>query len=50
MVPDVGESKQPIICINVDFPLPDGPIIEMNSPESISNDTPSSARIVSPPR
>ena len=50
MVPDVGESRHPIMCIRVDLPLPDGPIMEMNSPESISNETPSSARIVSPPR
>ena len=37
MVPQVGESRQPRICINVDFPLPDGPMIEMNSPSSMSS-------------
>ena len=49
IVPCVGESRQPRICINVDLPLPDGPMIEINSPLSISSVTPSSARISSSP-
>ncbi len=30
--PEVGESSAPRICINVDFPLPEGPMIATNSP------------------
>src|SRR5947207_335439 len=46
----VGESRQPRMCMSVDLPLPDGPMMEMNSPPSMSSDTSSSARISSPPR
>ena len=38
IVPWVGESRQPRMCISVDLPLPDGPMMEMNSPSSISSD------------
>ncbi|OGK68500.1 hypothetical protein A2334_01370 [Candidatus Roizmanbacteria bacterium RIFOXYB2_FULL_38_10] len=30
--PEVGRSRAPKICIRVDLPLPDGPIIATNSP------------------
>src|SRR6185369_8495810 len=38
--PLVGVSKAPKICINVDLPEPDGPIIATNSPVSILKLTP----------
>ena len=50
LLPVVGESRQPRTCMSVDFPLPEGPMIEMNSPPSMSRSTSSSARISSPPR
>jgi len=31
-LPEVGLSKAPIIFNNVDFPLPEGPTIDTNSP------------------
>src|ERR1035437_7177962 len=34
-VPEVGLSNAPKICIKVDFPEPDGPIIATNSPSAI---------------
>src|SRR3989338_4970905 len=34
--PDVGVSRHPKICIKVDLPEPEGPIIATNSPFSIS--------------
>ncbi len=50
MLPLLGESRQPRMCMSVDLPLPEGPMIEMNSPPSMSRSTLSSARISSPPR
>ena len=38
--PDVGLSKTPIIFINVDFPEPDGPTMDTNSPSSTFKDIP----------
>ena len=39
-VPDVGTSRQPRMCMRVDFPDPEGPMIATYSPVSISKDTP----------
>src|SRR3989338_2703353 len=47
--PLVGLSRRPMICINVDLPDPDEPIMPMNSPCFISSVVLSSAlRVVSP--
>ncbi len=35
ILPDVGASRQPRMFIRVDFPDPDGPMIERNSPGSM---------------
>ena len=48
--PDVGRSRQPRMCMNVDFPEPDGPITATNSPVPISSDTPRRARTLTSPR
>ena len=37
--PDVGRSRQPRMCMNVDLPEPDGPVSATNSPASMSSDT-----------
>ena len=37
--PDVGVSRQPIMFISVDLPLPDGPSTLKNSPSSIDRFT-----------
>ena len=42
-LPEVGLSTPPSICRSVDFPLPEGPITETNSPFLTENDTPSRA-------
>src|SRR5262245_59637245 len=42
--PDVGRSRQPAMCMNVDLPEPDGPVTARNSPCSTSRFTPRSAR------
>jgi hypothetical protein len=42
-VPAVGRSRQPIRCMKVDFPDPDGPVSATNSPGSIDSETPRSA-------
>ena len=34
-LPDVGESNNAIICSNVDFPDPEGPVREIISPAFI---------------
>ena len=39
-------SKKPIMCIKVDFPLPDGPIIAKNSPSSTFKDIPNNRILV----
>ena len=41
--PAVGESRQPMMCISVDLPEPDGPVIATHSPLAISSETPPSA-------
>src|ERR1035437_5351146 len=41
--PDVGRSRQPMMCMNVDLPDPDGPVTERNSPRSTSRSTPRNA-------
>jgi hypothetical protein len=33
--PEVARSRNPKICIKVDFPEPEGPMIETNSPLAI---------------
>ena len=38
--PDVGLSRQPRMCMNVDLPEPDGPVTHTNSPDSTSTATP----------
>src|SRR5580700_3080610 len=47
--PEVGLSSPPIALKSVDFPDPEGPIIEMYSPRIMSRSTPLSARRVSSP-
>ena len=42
-LPEVGLSTPPSICSNVDFPLPEGPIIATNSPFCTLKDTLSNA-------
>ena len=49
-LPAVGVSRQPIMFMNVDLPLPDGPITATNSPCRISRSTPRTACTVSAPR
>src|SRR5215216_4906399 len=46
-VPDVGWIRSPMIRSSVDFPHPEGPIREMNSPVSIARSIPCRA-FVSP--
>src|SRR5262245_64514258 len=41
--PAVGRSRQPIKCMNVDLPEPEGPVSATNSPGSIESETPRSA-------
>ena len=41
--PEVGESRQPMMCISVDLPEPEGPVMATHSPLAISSETPSSA-------
>src|SRR5216684_1996403 len=41
--PDVGRSRQPVMCMNVDLPDPDGPVTARNSPRATSRLTPRSA-------
>jgi len=41
--PEVGVPRHPIRFRSVDFPEPEGPITEMNSPRSTWNETPASA-------
>jgi len=48
-IPDVGLSRQPIMFMQVDFPDPDGPIIERNSPCLTEKETPRSACTFSSP-
>ena len=47
--PEVGWSRQPRICIKVDFPEPDGPMIATNSPSLTRSETPRSASTVIEP-
>src|SRR5215470_20341471 len=48
-LPALGESRQPIRFISVDFPEPEGPIIATYSPFRISRSTPLSACTCSAP-
>src|SRR5437870_3629240 len=41
--PEVGRSRQPTMCMKVDFPDPDGPVTARNSPRSTSRFTPRNA-------
>src|SRR5881409_1239534 len=47
--PDVGRSRQPTMCMNVDLPDPDGPVTARNSPVCTSRLTPRSARTSTSP-
>src|SRR5437870_2905775 len=47
--PDVGRSRQPTMCMNVDLPDPDGPVTARNSPSWTSRLTPRSARTSTSP-
>src|SRR5262249_5500521 len=38
--PDVGRSRHPTMCMNVDLPDPDVPFTARNSPRGTSSDTP----------
>ena len=42
-VPELGLSSPAKMCINVDFPDPDGPITAVNFPRPTSNETPRNA-------
>src|SRR5258708_10515534 len=42
-LPEVGVSRQPRICIRVDLPEPEGPMMETNSPRPMATSTPRSA-------
>ena len=42
-VPVVGRSRVPIRCSSVDFPEPDGPTMQTNSPSFTAKLTPSNA-------
>jgi len=42
-LPDVGVSRAPRMCIKVDLPEPDGPMMATNSPFSILKLTPARA-------
>ena len=41
--PEVGRSRQPMMCMNVDLPEPDAPVTVMNSPRAMSRLMPRSA-------
>src|SRR5438309_6756613 len=47
--PDVGRSRQPTMCMNVDLPEPEGPVTARNSPRWTSRLTPRSARTSTSP-
>jgi hypothetical protein len=49
ILPFVGVSMKPKICIKVDLPEPDGPRMAMYSPRSKLRSTPSKACTVSSP-
>ena len=50
-VPDVRVSSPATLCISVDLPEPDGPMMAVKRPVANSTDTPSRARTsVSPVR
>src|SRR4051794_28015917 len=44
-----GRSRQPMMCMNVDLPDPDGPVTATNSPRYTSSDAPRSARTSTSP-
>src|SRR6267378_7047363 len=48
-LPELGESRQPIRFISVDFPEPDGPMMATYSPLRISTSTPRNACTCSAP-
>ena len=48
-MPPVGRSRQPIMFMHVDFPEPEGPIIERNSPRFTAKEMPRSAWTCSSP-
>ena len=49
-VPDVRWSSPATLCISVDLPEPDGPMIAVKRPVANSTDTPSRARTSFSPR
>lgn len=48
IIPFVGLSSNPMICMRVDFPDPEGPKIAVYSPFVISKETSSRALNISP--
>src|SRR6218665_1715088 len=49
MLPEVGESRQPINWSRVDLPEPDGPTIARSSPAYTEKSAPDGACVDSPP-
>src|SRR6218665_3959490 len=49
MLPEVGESRQPINCSRVDLPEPDGPTIARSSPAYTERSTPARPLVDSSP-
>ena len=47
--PEVGVSSPARMCMNVDFPEPDGPMIAENCPRGNSAETPRSASTTASP-
>ena len=48
-LPSVGLSSPARMCIRVDLPEPDGPMIAVRQPSSISSETPRSASTCASP-
>ncbi len=48
-MPLVGTSRQPMMCISVDLPDPDGPVIARYSPTSTRRLTPRNASTATDP-
>ena len=49
VLPRLGRSRQPRMCMNVDLPDPEGPVTARNSPASMSSETPRSAWTLTSP-
>jgi len=48
-VPEVGRSRPARMCMSVDLPEPDGPMIALKRPRSKETDTPSRASTAASP-